>query len=228
MAKVNVSEQLWANYKSRSQGGVGQRNAIALRCRNLIRKEAHSLKERCALPFEDLEQIGTIGLLKAIDRFDPTRGIAFTSFAVPYIRGEMLHFLRDHGSTVKVPRRMREAHAKAKGIERRWVLAHGTPPSEAELATQMQMPLAKLRFIRGAIANQMAMPLLEEACEIPSPPEQAAEDHERRQQLEQAWQQLRANYYRLAASDRQLIRWAYCNGRRVAPGLLQQAVQRLS
>lgn len=55
---------------------------------------------------EDLVQIGSVGLLKAIDKFDPQRGFSFTTYAVPVIVGEIKNYLRDHGWAVKVPRRL--------------------------------------------------------------------------------------------------------------------------
>ena len=93
------------------KGQLDDRKQLALRNRlvklnaGLVRKIAHRVSHQCAEPYEDLEQIGYIGLIRAIERFDPTQGCAFSSFAVPYIRGEMLHFLRDRGSSIKVPRR---------------------------------------------------------------------------------------------------------------------------
>ena len=167
------------------------------------------MKDRCAIPYEDLEQIGTIGLLKAVEKFDPTRGVAFTSFAVPYIRGEILHHLRDHGSTVKVPRRMRETYARAKSAERRWTVQTGKAPTEQELAEQLGCTVERLQFVRAAIANQMAMSLIDDICEIPSPPETAAEDAERHQHLESAWGQLRRKFADLSQPDQELVRDAY-------------------
>ena len=57
-------------------------------------------------PLEDLAQVGTIGLIKAINKFDPTRGISLTTYAVPVILGEVKNYLRDHGWAVKVPRKL--------------------------------------------------------------------------------------------------------------------------
>ena len=60
----------------------------------------------CGEPQEDLAQVGTIGLMKAIEKFDSTRGINFTTYAVPVIVGEIKNYLRDHGWAVKVPRKL--------------------------------------------------------------------------------------------------------------------------
>ena len=90
---------------------VSYHNKPSVRVRNqlvqlnvgLVRKIAHRVSHQCAEPYEDLEQIGYLGLIRAIERFNPHQGCAFSSFAVPYIRGEMLHFLRDRAGTVKIP-----------------------------------------------------------------------------------------------------------------------------
>ena len=60
----------------------------------------------CGEPQEDLVQIGTIGLIKAIEKFDPGRGFKFITYAVPVIVGEIKNYLRDHGWAVKVPRKI--------------------------------------------------------------------------------------------------------------------------
>lgn len=57
-------------------------------------------------PLEDLVQVGTIGLLKAIDKYNPARGSNFVAFAVPEIVGEVKNYFRDHGWAVKIPRKL--------------------------------------------------------------------------------------------------------------------------
>src|SRR5690349_10960501 len=66
-------------------------------------------------PFEDLLQVASLGLLKAIDRFDPDRGIAFTSFAVPTIFGELKRHFRDKGWAVHLPRGLQELVLRIQG-----------------------------------------------------------------------------------------------------------------
>jgi RNA polymerase sigma-B factor len=87
---------------------VAIRNQLVRLNAGLVRKIAHRVSHQCSEPYEDLEQIGYIGLIRAIERFNPSQGCAFSSFAVPYIRGEMLHFLRDRGTAVKIPRRWQD------------------------------------------------------------------------------------------------------------------------
>ena len=69
--------------------------------RRLCRRFSHSGE-----PLEDLIQVGTVGLLKAIEKYDPARGTRFISFAIPVIVGEVKNYFRDHGWAVKVPRKL--------------------------------------------------------------------------------------------------------------------------
>lgn len=85
---------------------------LAQRCRDQLFEEhiglaisiAVKMKRKTPAPLDDLKQEASIGLLKAIDRFDHTRGLAFSSFAVPLIRGQVLHYLRDREPIVRPPR----------------------------------------------------------------------------------------------------------------------------
>ncbi|GGR63649.1 SigB/SigF/SigG family RNA polymerase sigma factor [Streptomyces roseolus] len=90
-------------------------------------------------PAEDIVQVGTIGLIKAIDRFDPSRGVEFSAFALPTIVGEMKRFFRDTGWAVRVPRRLQELRidlAKASDdLEQR----DGHRPDRAELAARLHL-----------------------------------------------------------------------------------------
>ena len=70
---------------------------------SLARRYQHS-----GQPLDDLVQVASIGLLKAIDRFDPERGVTFESFAIPTILGELKRYHRDRGWSVRMPRRLQE------------------------------------------------------------------------------------------------------------------------
>ncbi|MEO0376756.1 MAG: sigma factor, partial [Cyanobacteria bacterium P01_A01_bin.17] len=73
----------------RRQPSVRLRNRLVRLNMGLVRTIAHRLARQCAEPYEDLEQCGSLGLIAAIERFDPTQGYAFSSFAVPNIRGDI-------------------------------------------------------------------------------------------------------------------------------------------
>ena len=83
---------------------------------------------------DDLQQVAALGLLKAIDRFDPERGIAFTSFAVPTIVGELKRYFRDHGWTVRVPRDLQELKVRVDALSQTLTGELGRSPTAAELA----------------------------------------------------------------------------------------------
>ncbi|MFF3420397.1 RNA polymerase sigma factor SigF [Streptomyces sp. NPDC002698] len=84
----------------------------------LVRYAAARFRSRGADEMEDIVQVGTIGLIKAIDRFELSREVEFTSFAVPYITGEIKRFFRDTSWAVHVPRRLQEARVQlAKATE---------------------------------------------------------------------------------------------------------------
>lgn len=61
-------------------------------------------------PLEDLVQVATVGLIHAVDRFEPARGSDFLSFAVPTITGEIRSYFRDHSSSIRIPRRLQAVH----------------------------------------------------------------------------------------------------------------------
>jgi RNA polymerase sigma-B factor len=66
-------------------------------------------------PLDDLVQVATVGLIKAVDRFDPDRGSDFFSFAIPTITGELRRYFRDHGWSTQVPRQLKDLHIAIHG-----------------------------------------------------------------------------------------------------------------
>lgn len=112
-----------------------------LRARDSIVEEflpfAHGLARRYArrgVPVEDLEQVAAMALVKAIDRFDPERGVKFTTFAAPTIIGELKRHFRDHGWTVQVPRRLQELYLELGKTASRLSQELGRSPTVQELA----------------------------------------------------------------------------------------------
>jgi RNA polymerase sigma-B factor len=85
----------------------------------LVHQVAHHFKGKCQEDYEDLYQLGCLGLMKAWERFDNSLGLAFSSFAMPYIRGEIQHHLRSHWQQIKIPRQILELKAKVKRIQKK-------------------------------------------------------------------------------------------------------------
>ncbi|BAD80499.1 RNA polymerase sigma factor SigF [Synechococcus elongatus] len=138
---------------------IALRNQIVQLNLGLVRKIAHRLSRQCSEPYEDLEQIGFMGLIRAIERFQPHQGCAFSSFAVPYIRGEILHFLRDSCHSIRIPRRWQELQRQ--GQQLREVLRHewGRAPTEQELAFALNLSMTEWQEIHLARRNRMPMSL---------------------------------------------------------------------
>src|SRR3954467_6756181 len=83
-------------------------------------------------PLDDLTQVANLGLVKAVDRYDPARGIAFTSFAVPTILGELKRHFRDRTWTIHVSRSVQEAMARVEKVSEALRMELGRYPSAAE------------------------------------------------------------------------------------------------
>ena len=85
-------------------------------------------------PFDDLLQVGTIGLIKAIDRFDTGRGVEFSTYATPTIVGEIKRHFRDRGWAIRVPRRLQELRLSITTATADLTQQHGRSPTVSELA----------------------------------------------------------------------------------------------
>lgn len=85
-------------------------------------------------PFEDLVQVGTIGLIKSIDRFDSDRGVEFSTYATPTIIGEIKRYFRDKGWAIRVPRRLQELRMQIGSASAELTQSLGRSPTPRELA----------------------------------------------------------------------------------------------
>jgi RNA polymerase sigma-B factor len=90
-------------------------------------------------PFDDLYQVACLGLLKAIDRFDPARGVAFSSFAIPTILGELKRHFRDKGWSVHLPRALQELVLKVQNARSTLGARTGRSPTVAEVAQYLEL-----------------------------------------------------------------------------------------
>ncbi len=95
-------------------------------------------------PYEDLVQVASLGLVKAVERFDPDRGFAFTSFAVPTIVGELKRYFRDAGWTLHVDRGAQERARKITDAQQQISARTGRPPTVDELAQFLEMSVEEV------------------------------------------------------------------------------------
>ncbi|MGW2697899.1 SigB/SigF/SigG family RNA polymerase sigma factor [Streptomyces sp. NPDC001296] len=104
----------------------------------LVRYAAARFRSRNE-PMEDVVQVGTIGLINAIDRFDPDRGVQFPTFAMPTVVGEIKRYFRDNVRTVHVPRRLHELWVQVNSATEDLTTTHGRSPTTAEIAERLRI-----------------------------------------------------------------------------------------
>src|SRR3954452_8246053 len=130
------SAELFAEMNGATTGAAGRTQA-----RDDLVHLHLPLVEHCARrfrnrgePFEDLVQVGTIGLIKSIDRFDLDRGVEFSTYATPTIIGEIKRYFRDKGWAIRVPRRLQELRMQITANTAELTQSLGRSPTPRELA----------------------------------------------------------------------------------------------
>lgn len=114
-------------------GNPALREHLIERNRKLVRFLARQFKDR-GEPLDDLVQVGSIGLINAVDRYDPSYGWKFSTFATPTIVGEIKRYFRDKGWSMKVPRRLQELNLEATKRIDRLTQELGRSPFYSEIA----------------------------------------------------------------------------------------------
>lgn len=135
-------EHTLALLKKAHEGDKEARDTLIEENMGLVRSVAARFRNR-GVDLEDLFQIGSIGLIKAVDKFDLTYQVQFSTYAVPMIAGEIKRFLRDDGM-LKVSRTLKEIAVKAYGIREKMEKSRGREPTAAEIAEELNVPVEEL------------------------------------------------------------------------------------
>jgi RNA polymerase sigma-B factor len=117
-------------------------------------------------PVDDLVQVATLGLIGAVDRFDPSRGVAFASFAIPTILGELKRYFRNTGWALHVPRGAQELALRVQRAAGELSEMHGRSPGVDELADYLQLSIADVIEGLDAAGALVALSLQAPADEI--------------------------------------------------------------
>ncbi len=135
------------------------RNQIVQLNFGLVRKEAHHYSQQSQENYEDLLQVGCIGLINAIERFDTLKGNAFSSFALPYIKGEIQHYLRDRSNAVRIPRRWQELQQQSLKVVSELRNHLQRQPTDLEIANALEISIQEWQEIKLVQQNRQPISL---------------------------------------------------------------------
>lgn len=141
-ADGSIEQELWRRFKE--QGDRTARNALITRFLPFARGMAKRYRST-GVPFEDLVQVANLGLIAAVDRFDPGRGVAFTTFAVPVIQGELKRELGRTGWAVRMPRQLQQLLQRVRRSNEALTGSLGRTPTPAELAAESSLSIEEVR-----------------------------------------------------------------------------------
>jgi len=155
-ARTREDRRLLERYHA--SGDPAAREALVQRFLPLARQLARRY-QRGSEPLDDLVQVASLGLLKAIDRFEPTRSTAFSSFAVPTILGELKRHFRDRGWSVRVPRDLQELAVRVERVSDDMARGLGRAPTPDEMAAHMSVTVEQVLEAREAAGAYRAISL---------------------------------------------------------------------
>jgi RNA polymerase sigma-B factor len=135
--------EAWLLRRYQRDGDLAARDELVRRLMPLVRSVAQSYGHRGR--GDDLEQVAALGLVKAIDRYDPTFGASLRSYAMPTMSGEVRRYLRDHTWTVRPPRRLQERVLAVTRATDRLSTATGRPPTPEQVADEVCCDVEEVR-----------------------------------------------------------------------------------
>ena len=120
------------------------RDKIVNMCISLVKRIAYGLARRSTDPVDDLIQVGSIGLVKSIEQFDPDAGAKFHTYATHLITGEIRHYLRDKTSMIRAPRELQELSFRISRLVQDLIHRLGREPTDDEVAAVLQISQDKI------------------------------------------------------------------------------------
>jgi len=142
-------------YDYKTNPTIKIRNKLVEENINLARFVAHKIASRVPIPYEELEQIASMGLILAVERYDPTIGAKFSTFAIPLITGRLLNFVRDSSNVIQLPRKYHEILQKGKRILRELSVSLGRTPTKNEFfQSLLNLGVTQSEFCKAKKAYQ--------------------------------------------------------------------------
>ena len=130
------------------RGDAGAKEKLLVENNNLIKSIVKRYLGK-GVEYDDLYQLASMGLLKAINGFDESFGVRFSTYAVPMIAGEIKRFMRDDGS-IKVSRAIKSNAKKINIFIEKYSTEHGYQPSVKEISKEFEMPESEVVFTMGS------------------------------------------------------------------------------
>ena len=121
--------------------------AIVEEAMSFVKKIANSISSQSGISHEDLVQVGSIGLIKAIEFFNPEKNTKFKTFASYFVRGEIKHYLRDKASLIKAPRELQELVFKISNTIKKLNSRGDTEPSAKQIAEELGLSESKIQEV---------------------------------------------------------------------------------
>lgn len=141
----------------RNNPNVTLRNHLVEMNIGLARQVAHSIAKTTSEPYEDLEQVAMLGLIIAVERYDLTKELKFSTYAVPTIHGKVLQHLRDKGAVIRMPQSLQDLYVKKLKTETQLRDELGRNPTINELVSTLEVSPEKLA--RSNLANLNKFPI---------------------------------------------------------------------
>lgn len=113
----------------------------------LVEKLARNYSQNYLEQFDDLVQVGCIGLISAIDKFDLNQKVSFKTYSYHFILGEMKHYIRDHANLIKLPRDLQEIYPKVNRMRSSIQINTGKEASDEEIAINLDLPVDKIKQV---------------------------------------------------------------------------------